>query len=128
MEANNANVFVTVILLGLSLFTALLLEAHMGTLAVVELVLMLIGLIATAAIIFGFWIEEAWPYPLSVIFFAASLANTIWLFTSTQIFLVFAFGILVNVAGLVMCIVNMGQAVNPKELETYSTQAKKKKR
>ncbi len=128
MKANNANVFVIVILLGLSLFTALLLEANMGALAAVELVLMLIGLIATAAIIFGFWIEEAWPYTLSIIFFAASLANTVWLFTSTKIFLVFAFGLLVNVAGMVMCMVNMGQAVHPKELETYSAQAKKKKR
>ena len=120
VEMKGMKVFVTVILLALSLFTALLLESRMGAGAAGELVVILIGTIITAGILFGVWIEEPWAYPLALLFFAASLANLLWIFSSTQIFLTFAFGILVNVAGLVMCLVSFEKAIPAPELETYS--------
>ena len=128
MEVNDSKLFVITILLGLSLFTALLLESRMTTGFIVELVLILIGIILTAGIVFGLWIEEPWTYPLTIIIFAASLANLIWLFSATHVFLTFAFGLLVNVAGLVMCLVSMEKIVSQQTLETYEISERKRKR
>lgn len=127
MQENDIKSFVITILLGLSLLTALMLESRMTHYFALELVLILIGIILMTGIIFGFWIEEPWAYPLTTILFAAALVNLAWLFFLTKAFLTFAFGLIVNVAGLVLCLVNMERAVELQELETYEASAKKKK-
>jgi len=126
MNANDMKVTVSVILLGLSLFTGLVLETRMGTGHAIQLVIILIGIILTAGIIFGLWIDAPWAYPLSTLVFALSLANLVWQFSSTKAFLPFAFGLLVNVAGLVMCIASAG-AMSMHELETYEIGKKRKR-
>lgn len=128
MKASEMKIFVMVILLGLSLLTALTLESHMKAGYSAELVLIVIGIILTAGILFGLWIDEPWTYPLTTLIFAASLANLVWLFTETQVFLTFAFGLLVNVAGLVMCLISMEKNMPWHELETYEVSGKKKKK
>lgn len=127
MHTDDMKSFVITILLGLSLFTALMLESRMDSNFAIELVLVLIGAILMAGVIFGFWIEEPWVYPLTTVLFAAALVNLVWLFFSTKAFLTFAFGLLVNVAGLVMCLVGIERAVELQELETYEARKKKKK-
>ncbi len=127
MNADDMKPFIITILIGLSLFNALMLESRMGANFALELVLILIGAILMAGIIFGLWIEELWAYPLTMIVFAAALINLAWLFYSTQAFLTFAFGLLVNVAGLVICLVGLEQPMEIQELETYETPKKRKK-
>ena len=126
MNDTDMKSFIVTILIGLSLFTALMLESHMTANFAIELVLILIGSILMTGIIFGFWIEEPWAFPLTTILFAAALINLAWLFYSTNAFLAFAFGLLVNVAGLVMCLANMERETEFKELETYEAGRKKK--
>ncbi len=124
-------VFITIILVALSLFTALILESRMTNGAILQLFVILAGAIFTAAILFGLWIEEPWAYPLAMVFFAASMANLVWLFSSTKVFLTFAFGLLVNVAGLVMALTSIEVGVPSQELETYTIDkgaAKRKKK
>ncbi len=125
MKAEDMKSFVITILVGLSLFTALMLESRMTANFAIELVLILIGAILMTGIIFGFWIEEPWAYPLTTILFAAALVNLVWLFFSTSSFLTFAFGLLVNVAGLVMCLAGMERPMDLQELETYEAKRKK---
>ena len=127
MKQTDAKLFVIIILLGLSMATALLLESKMTTGYMMELVLILISIIFVTGILFGLWIEEPWAYPLSMLLFAASLANIVWLFVETKVFLTFAFGLLVNVAGLVMCIASLSQLEDLKSLETYEIEKKKRK-
>lgn len=111
---------VTILLIGLSLFTALILETKMSTHYTAELVIILIGLIFLAGVIFGLWIDAEWAYPLASVMFAVGLANLIWLFSATGAFLPFAFGLIVNVAGLVMCIVGTtSEPSSVQRLETY---------
>jgi len=125
MKAEDMKSFVITILVGLSLFTALMLESRMTANFAIELVLILIGAILMTGIIFGFWIEEPWAYPLTTILFATALVNLVWLFFSTSSFLTFAFGLLVNVAGLVMCLAGMERPMDLQELETYEAKRKK---
>ena len=124
----NMKIFVSVILLGLSLLTALLLESQMGAQYITELVLILIGIIITAGILFGLWIEEPWAYTLATIVFAAGLINLIWIYSATKNTLMFSFGILVNVAGLVMCLASVRQSVSDLALETYPLHAGKRRK
>lgn len=111
----------TILLLGLSLFTALILETKMSAGFTAELIIILLSIIFMAGVIFGLWIDAEWAYPLASILFAAGLANLAWLFYHTHSFLAFAFGLLVNVAGLVLCIINNDEPPRSyaATLETY---------
>ncbi len=124
----DVKLIITSILLGLSFFVALKLESQMATGYMGELVLIILGLIFMSGIIFGLWIEAEWAYSFGIIFFAAALANLLWLFFTTKIFLTFAFGLLVNVAGLVISLVSIESETPWEEaLETYDVDAKKRK-
>lgn len=119
---------ITCILLGLSLLTALLLESRMGSGVKVELVLILVGILLSVAVLFGLMTERAWAYPLGILMFVLSLANILWLFAVTRSLLGFAFGLLVNIVGLVLCLVSLeprrvmpyhDDYTSPLSLETY---------
>lgn len=126
MKISDMSVFVTIILIGLSLFSALLLESRMQGNYIWELLVVVIAIVLTFGILFGLWIDESWAYPLGTILFAVLLANIVWLYTSTDAFLVSAFGVLVNVGGLVICLASM-QRQSFAELETYEISKRKKK-
>ncbi|MBI4146905.1 hypothetical protein HY489_06235 [Candidatus Woesearchaeota archaeon] len=115
MEHQSKPLIVT-ILLGLSMITALLLETRMKTGAAIELVIIILGILAGALILLGLWIEEPWAYQLSSILFALSLANLIWIHLNTHYLLGVAFGILVNVSGIVMSITDFKKSYS---VETY---------
>jgi len=126
MKLNDIKMIVTVLLLGLSLFTALLLESRMHAGYAIQLVIILIGIILVACALFGLWIEAEWAYPFTLVLFALSLANLVWVFTTTKTFLPFSFGLLINVAGIVMCLASVGDYTY-QELETYETGKSRKK-
>lgn len=126
MKVSDMSVFVAIILIGLSLFSALLLESRMQGNYIWELLVVVIAIVLTFGILFGLWIDESWAYPLGTILFAVLLANIVWLYTSTDAFLVSAFGVLVNVGGLVICLASM-QRQSFAELETYEIGKRKKK-
>ena len=124
MKTNDIKLIVTVLLLGLSLFTALLLESRMQAGYSIQLVVILIGIILMACALFGLWIETEWAYPFTLVLFALLLANLVWAFASTKAFLPFTFGLLINVAGLVMCLASIGDYTY-QQLETYEIKKKK---
>lgn len=107
---------ITTILIGLGLFSTLLLEARLHVGATLELVAIFVGIIFFGAILFGMWLDAPWTYPLASIMFSIGLANLIWLFALTQHFGLFALGLLANVAGIVICL-NNSNVFMP--LETY---------
>jgi len=127
IDMKGAKVFTTVILLGLSLFTALLLESRMGAGFIGELVAVLIGVILSLGLLFGLWTDADWTYSLATVIFAAALGNLLFLFVSTKAFLVFAFGLIVNIAGLVICLVSVTDHLEYTGLETYEMSEKSKK-
>ncbi len=129
MKASDMSVFMTIILLGLNLFAALLLETRMPKYYGWEMLFICILGLFTFAVLFGLWIDEPWAYPMSSILFAASLANVIWLFYLTSTFLTSAFALLVNIAGLVICLASIQNAdSSAASLETYDAPSKRKKK
>jgi len=126
MKSSDMGAFFAIILLGLSLFSALLLESRMQTHYILELVLIVIGIILTFGILFGLWIDEPWAFPLSTILFSASVVNIVWMFKLTNSFIVSAFALLVNIAGVVICIASMERPTPWSELETYDAKKRKK--
>jgi len=127
MKSSDMGAFIAIILLGLSLFSALLLESRLHTHYTLELVLIVIGIILTFGILFGLWIDEPWAFPLGTILFSAAVVNIVWMFKLTNSFIPSAFALLVNIAGIVICIASMERPTPWAELETYDSSGKKKK-
>jgi len=128
LKNNDIKFFATIVLLGLSLLTALVLETQLNVGFIGELVLILIGVILAAGVLCGLWIEAEWAYPVATVIFAASMANLLWLFITTQAFLTFSFGLLVNVAGIVLCLIGIQKDIDWQALETYDTAKPRKKK
>lgn len=129
MKASDISVFMTVILLGLNLFGALLLETSMPKYFGWEILFICAMGLLTFAAYFGLWIDESWAYPLSSLLFAASLINVVLLFYLTDTFLTSAFALLVNIAGLVICLASIKNTEQfAGSLETYEVSNKRKKK
>ncbi len=120
-------IFTTTILLALSLLTALLFETKMSIGNAFELLAIVVGIIIAFGILFSLWIEAEWAYPLAILFFAAATANLLWLHLELKTFLLFAFGLLVNVAGMVVAFASIENEQWEEPLETYEIKDKKKR-
>ena len=128
MKASDMSAFMAIILLGLNLFAALMLETKMPKYYGWEILsICIIGLV-TFAVLFGLWIDEPWAYPLSSILFALSIANVVWLFHVTDTFTTSAFALLINIAGLVICLASIHGIAPSASLETYDVSEKRRKK
>lgn len=126
-------VLAIVILMAIGLGATLMLTSQMTGYWWIEwLVLMAAGLFILA-MFFGLWVDAEWAYPMATVLFALSLANMLWLYTKTYNFTVFAFGLLANIAGVVLSLTGIGAPEEKDEIETYDakpveTEAVAKKR
>ena len=122
MESGHKAV-VTSLLLALSLMTALVLEAGIESGVKYQLAFIFLGIVISGVVVFGTMMSRQWAYPLGIIIFVLSLANLLWLFAVTRSLLGFAFGILVNVIGLILCLLSVEPVYSydssPINLETY---------
>ena len=118
-------VITTTLLIALSLVVSLSLETRMTTGYVFELAVILIGIIVSLGILFGLWIDAEWAYPLAILLFAAATANIVWQFALTKTFMVFAFGLLVNIGGMVLCFVSLDDYQWDDPVEVYDIQPEK---
>ncbi len=118
LKEETIKALVTVILIGLSLFTALLFITKATGSMTWNFILFTLGFLLAMLIIFGLWLEEEWAYTLSILFFAGGMAYLIWLFVITRSLLPFTFGILVSVSGMVVSIAET--KASESEVETYN--------
>ena len=107
----------TILLIALSLGTALFIELDMMQ-GILELVLLIIGVIAAAFVVYGLWYNTYWSGPATTILFSAFLANVLYLFLSTHALLPFIFALLVNVAGMVLSVMSVDFFISA-PVETY---------
>lgn len=117
LKEENIKALVTVILLGLSMLTVLLLESRATGSVGAHFVFICAGMLLLMLIVFGIWLEEEWAYTLSILFFTGGLAHMTWLYSSTKSLLPFSFGILVTLSGLVLCMINTQPTSH--RIETY---------
>lgn len=118
MEKENKSLIISV-LLGVSLLTALWLESRISASISAQLTLIFLGIIVSGAVLFGLMMHRQWAYPLGALLFVLSIANVLWLFALTRSVLGLAFSILINVIGLVFCIVCVEREYSGASLETY---------
>ena len=98
---------IVMVLLLFDFLGALFLEARMANYYTLELVLVVLGLIIAAGILLGLLFEARWAWPLSTIFFAASLANAVFLYFNVRSFLVFSGLLFFNLLGLVLSVISI---------------------
>ncbi|RMD57909.1 hypothetical protein D6825_02530 [Candidatus Woesearchaeota archaeon] len=110
---------VTIILLGLSLLTALLIETQMTTWASIQIIVLLLAIGFAPLILFGLWLEEDWAYLFSTIFFTGALADLVFTFAITRELLPFSFGVLVSVCGTVISLISVQPEESERKSKTY---------
>ena len=98
---------IVLVLLLFNFIGALFLETRMTQYFSLELVLMILGFIVMAGILLGLVFEARWAWPLSTIFFAASLANAVFLYFNVRSFLVFSGLLFFNLLGLVLSVISI---------------------
>ncbi|OYT32765.1 hypothetical protein DRJ22_00850 [Candidatus Woesearchaeota archaeon] len=111
-------VLAIVILMGLNLATALMLESKVGAFYWVELLLILVAMGVIGVQFLAMWLEAEWSYPLATILFSLSLVNLLWLYSSVSWFKVFAAGVVFNLLGIIISSVGVKKE-DEQELETY---------
>ena len=100
---------VTVILLGLALLTALILETRMVSWVPLQIILLVFAAGLASLILFGLWLEEEWAYTFATLFFAGALADLLFVFAVTRELLPFSFGVLVAVCGIVISLISTSE-------------------
>ena len=98
---------IILILLLLNFLAAIYLETRMANNYALELFLIVLGLIIAAIMLIGIIFDTKWAWALTTIFFAASLANAVFLYISVRSFLVFAGLLFVNLLGLLVAVVSI---------------------
>ncbi|MEM4263443.1 MAG: hypothetical protein QW666_00925 [Candidatus Woesearchaeota archaeon] len=114
---------IVLVLLLLNFIGAIFLETRMTQYFHLELVLMILGFILMAGILLGLVFEARWAWPLSTIFFAASLANAVFLYFNVKSFLVFSGLLFFNLIGLVLSVVSIKEEDDFSEETADSTPA-----
>ena len=129
----NIKYFALVVLLALSFISALLFGPKLES-AILELVLLLIGIIASGFVLYGLLKETNWAWPAATILFSALLANIVYLFLSTGDFLLFAVSLIINTAGMVLTMLAVedgflwSTGLETYDIKTTSGHGKKRKR
>jgi len=118
----NGKFFAAVVLLALSLVIAFFLEARMAYGATLEIILLIISIVAAVAVVLGLWLEAEWAWPVATMVFSAYLANLIYLFYASKALLLFALSLIVNVGGLVLCMLSTEASEFASALETYEAE------
>jgi len=116
MKLENIKYIIIVLLMGLSLFTTIHQQTTMQNGYIISFLGTLATIMLMIATIFLLWIEEPIGYTVSTALFTLAILNTAWLFYKINTFTVFAFGLLINTAGLVLSITRTEEN---QELETY---------
>ncbi|PIN74585.1 hypothetical protein COV18_06860 [Candidatus Woesearchaeota archaeon CG10_big_fil_rev_8_21_14_0_10_37_12] len=109
---------ITTLLLGLSLLAALLLQTAMQTFYDLQLVIIFIGIIVGAVVLYNFWKEDRYGYIISIIFFAVAILDSIWMIAATGAIFTFIFSLIVNIGGLALCFVRL-QTLPVKSTDDY---------
>lgn len=100
--------FITIVLLLMMNFAgAMFLETRMQSSYTLELVFILIGLMLAAGLLLGMIFDAGWAWPFGAIFFAASLANAVFLYFNVRSFLVFSGLLFFNLLGLVISVISI---------------------
>ena len=119
IKQNNMHIFATILLISLSLVSALILETQLTNWAALEIIIILFASLFVTTLLFGLWLDEPWAKPLGMVYFSLMIANLLWMFAFVKTFIPFVFGILVNVSGIVLAIASIERMEAPVDIETY---------
>ncbi len=111
--------FAIVILMGLNLAAALLLESKLGVFYWIEGIVILCAMAIIGVQFLAMWLDADWAYPMATILFSLSLVNLLVLYQYVPWFKVFAVGIVVNLLGIVISSIGGSRCEDDDEIETY---------
>lgn len=108
-------------LLVLNFVGTIFLESRLQQYAVLELVIIVVGILLSILAIVGIATEVKWAWPFATILFALSLANVVFLHVNINAFLTFVILLFVNVFGLLVSVLSIEDDSDMVELSEDTT-------
>ncbi len=100
--------FTMMVVLVLNLVGMIFLETKMVDYAVLELVIIVVAVILSILALIGIAAESGWSWPFATILFSLLLANAVFLFATVGAFVTFVLLIIVNIFGLLVSVLSIG--------------------
>ena len=91
----------------LSFIGTIFLESKMEQYAVLELVIIVVGILLSIIALIGVAAESRWSWPFATILFSLLLANAVFLFVNVPAFVTFVLLIIVNIFGMLVSVLSI---------------------
>ena len=108
------------ILLILNLMAAIFLQTKLANYFNLELIFVILLIIIGIILLIGIGLNARWVWPITTLYFAASMANLLFLFLSTDAIITFLGGIFVNLIGMMIAILSITRGVESNPMESYN--------
>jgi hypothetical protein len=95
----------------LSFIGTIFLESKMEQYAVLELVIIVVGILLSIIALIGIAAESRWSWPFATILFSLLLANAVFLFVNVPAFVTFVLLIIVNIFGMLVSVLSINDSV-----------------
>lgn len=101
---------------------AVYMEMHMTSWYRLEMLVILVGLLASLIVMIALAVEAEWAWPLTTIFFSLAIANLVFEFSLTKRYIAFLIALVLNVFGFLISILSVGE-IEPEPLPPEPTPA-----
>jgi len=102
-------------LIVLNAAAAVYMETHMASWYRLEMLVILVGLLASLIVMIALAVEAEWAWPLATIFFSLAIANLVFEFSISRRYIAFLVALVLNVFAFLISILSVGE-VEPEPL------------
>ncbi len=121
----------TLILLVLNIAAAIFLQTKLIDYYTLEAVFIILLIIIGVILLVGIGVKAGWIWPVTTLYFSASLANLLFLFLSTNAIITFILAVFVNLVGMMIAVLSITKSVESEgatPVETYNVETPKEVR
>ncbi len=112
----------------LNFSAAIFLQTKLQAYSNLELAFIILGIIVGIVVLASIGASARWAWPVTTLFFSASMANLLFLFLATDAIVTFLGATLVNLVGMMIAVLSITREVpieNPAPVETYDVREPK---
>ena len=120
-----ARLIVILAVLVLNFAAAIFLQTKLQTYTNLELAFIILGIIVGIVVLASIGTSAKWAWPVTTLFFSASMANLLFLFLATDAVVIFLAATLVNLIGMMIAVLSITREIpmeQPTPVETYEVE------
>lgn len=124
-----ARLIVILAVLVLNFAAAIFLQTKLQAYTSLELAFIILGIIVGIVVLVSIGTNARWAWPVTTLFFSASMANLLFLFLATDAIVTFLAATLVNLLGMMIAVLSITREIpmeEPTPVETYEVEKEAK--